>query len=521
MYEIPYHDSEIELNSLDIHSPVKPPKSLELAKMRNDSPIRRDLDQIPQSESSSSHKKKKAKSVYGINPYHPARRFWEYVMFILSELIFWFIPYEWIFDFDLTFFWVLPSLIIDMFFFADIYVSSRTGFMNFGIVELDKEFIQHYIPTWRKFIYWATPWPYYLIGFFLNNKLAYRITNTFEAIKLVRMYDAYITIRRDIMSTVSISRIFILFTILLTVIHVFSCFLWLTGTLQPPGQSWIDVAEIRDKSQIIQYFHTYYYVTTTVLTIGYGDIHPYSFPEICFVIVIEAVGTFYYNFLVANLVSIVADPTRTAFINRYQKIYSYFHQRGVSEDIMHEILRYIDYTWENDRDQADFYQTAQKLPESLQKKIAVALHMEIFNKVPAFKNLPLETLEEIGFALRPRIFTPGDFLLKAGQVSNKVYFVTVGKVDVLNAFGSFIKSFDGSTGTVFGESSFLNGTEEVTCVIAETYVEAYELLKEDFDAIEGIRQIFINLRRERGPDHPHIFRHEFLNANLANLRNPV
>ncbi|OHT09533.1 voltage and ligand gated potassium channel [Tritrichomonas foetus] len=467
------------------------------------------------------HKKKKKKP-YGINPYHPLRRAWEYWMFLLSELVFWIIPYQWIFDYDLTFLWILPSLIIDLFFLADVFISTRTGFMNFGIIELKKEFIKNYIPKWRLIIYWISPWPYYLIGYFLNSKLIYRITMTISIIRIIRLYDAYITMKRNLIDNIPLTKMAMLFTMMFTVIHVFSCAFWLTGHLELPGPSWIDlVAGIKEESQIYQYFHTYYYITTTILTIGYGDIHPYTFPEICVIIVVEAIGVFFYNFLVSNMVSIVADPTRTGFLMKYQKIFSAFKWRGVSDESMNELLRFYEYIWDLDRDQNDFYETAAKMPESLQRRISLALHMEIFNRVDAFQDLPTKVLEEVGLALKPKVFTPGDFLLKAGKVSDKMYFITEGKVDVLNACGSFITSFDGSTGTVFGESSVINGTEEVTCVIAETYVEAYALSKKDLDSIQGIHENFARVRMNRHHHEIHQNRHEAFNVSITGVHNPV
>ena len=86
-------------------------------------------------------------------------------------------------------------------------------------------------------------------------------------------------------------------------------------------------------------------------------------------------------------------------------------------------------------------------------------------------------------ALQPRIFTPGDFLIKSGRVSNRMYFVTEGKVDMINTSGALINVLDGANGCVLGESSIINGSAESASAIAETYVEAFELMKEDFDQI--------------------------------------
>lgn len=420
---------------------------------------------------------------YGIYPYHILRRIWEYIMYFLSMIVLWEIPFEWAFNFHKSFVWLIPALVVDCFFVADIFIVRRTGVLQYGVIKLDKASIDSTIPNWRLIIYWLSPWPYYLIGFFAKNNLLFNILLLIKFLRLVRLYDANHVIKNTLVYISPLSKMATLFTTLLTIVHICACIFWYTGYVEIPKTSWLTESKISEKPKIIQYFHTVYYITTTILTIGYGDLHPYTFPEICVVICVEAVGVFFYNFLVSTMVSIVADPSRNSFLSKYQRIYSAFKWRGISDDSMRELLRYYEYVWERDRDRADFFETASKMPEGLQKRLALALHMEVFNKVEAFRDANEEVLERVAMALRPRIFTPGDFLIKAGRVSNRMYFVTEGKVDMINPGGSLINVLDGANGCVLGESSIINGSEETASAIAETYVEAFELMKEDFDEI--------------------------------------
>lgn len=423
---------------------------------------------------------------YGIYPYSPYRRAWEYIMCILSMLCFFEIPFEWCFNFDLTWLYVVFALIMDCFYVADIFVIKRTGVLQYGVIKLDKRSIKENIPTWRTLIYWITPWPFYMIGFFMKNSLLYRILVLIKLLRLFRLYDAYRVIRNTLVYISPISKMMTLFMILFCIVHFCACLFWYVGHSQLPDDGWIFHSNLVAKPLIVQYFHTVYYITTTVLTIGYGDIHPHTFPEICVVIVIEALGVFFYNFLVSNMVSIVADPSRNSFLTKYQRIYSAFKWRGISDASMCELLRYYEYVWERDRDRADFYETASKMPEGLQKRLALALHMEVFNKVSFLKNMPHDALERVAMALKPRIFTPGDFLIKCSRVSNRMFFITEGKVDVISKTGELLNTLDGANGCILGETSLINRTEEVASVIAETYVEAFELTKEDFDEIVEI-----------------------------------
>jgi hypothetical protein len=240
-----------------------------------------------------------------------------------------------------------------------------------------------------------------------------------------------------------------------------------------------------------------YYITTSFLTIGYGDLHPVTFEETCVALVTELIGVFFYNFVVSNLVSIVADPSRNSFLSKYQRVSGAFQQRHVSPESMEELLLYYEYVWERDRDRADFYETVTKLPLGLQKRIALAVHMDVFTRMDVLRRASADALEKVAMALRQRVFTPGDCILRIGKVSHRMFFVTAGKVNRIDGNGGLSRVLDGANGVVLGEESVLNGKKEETSAIAETYVEAFELRKEDIDNLVALHpEVQDELRRK-------------------------
>ena len=439
------------------------------------------------------------KSSYGIYPFSLLRYGWEYIMYFMSLLCLWEIPYELIFDFEKTPKYVFPALVIDFFYFVDLFIVMRTGVLKYGVVQLDKKSILSEIPKWKLVIYWISPWPYYLIGYFVKSNALYNILICLKALRIVRLKEASRLLNDTLVFSNPVTLIMTLFCVLITIAHFSACIFWYTGHREIPGKSWLIETKIAMKSKSIQYFHTLYYITTTILTIGYGDLHPYTFPEVCVVIAVEAVGVFFYNYLVSTMVSIVADPSRNLFLSKYQKIYSAFKTRNVSDASLEELMRYYEYVWEKNHDRTDFYETASKLPEGIQRKLAFSLHEDIFGKTAAFQGASREVLESIALALIPRIFTPGDFLLKAGRISNRMYFINEGKVGLVNSNGIIVGECDGISGSVIGEASLLKGTPETISSIAVTYVEAFELLKEDYDEIiEMHPQLETQLRQKGG-----------------------
>jgi hyperpolarization activated cyclic nucleotide-gated potassium channel 2 len=430
-------------------------------------------------------------SSYGIYPYKAARRIWEYNMYLASLLVVWELPFELAFPIDLTASWVLPSLILDVLFLIDIFISQRTGVLHFGVVKRDKARIMASFPLWRRVIFWLSPWPLYLFGYAFNDLTAFRVLICWKLLRLVRLYDAANRIKNTLIYHSAASWITTLTLILFTIIHVSACIIWRVGRNELPGESWLSgISFDSDERYLIQYFHTVYFITTTVLSIGYGDITPKTFPEVVIVIWIEVIGVFFYHFVVSAMVASVADPEKNSYLSRYQRLYKALKWRGVGEESLRELRRYNEYVWERDRDQVDFYQTREKMPESLQKRLSLALHIGGFAKLDVLRDADIRLLERVAWCLRPRVFTPGDFLIKAGETSKTLYLLTEGKVDILNQERVRVREMEGKNGAIFGEASFGSRGIEPASVVAKTYVEVFELSMEDYDGIEGLRELF-------------------------------
>jgi hypothetical protein len=199
---------------------------------------------------------------YGIYPYHKYRRAWEFVIFFLAMVCMCELPYEWAFNLERSFLYILPALIIDLFFFVDIFIVLRTGVLQYGIIKLDKETIRNSISRWRLIVYWLSPWPYYLIGYFLNNDHLFNALIALKALRFVRLYDSVKIIRNTLVYINPISRMTLLFTVWLTIAHFSACAFWYAGWIEIPGQSWLIESKLLSHPKPIQYFYALYYITT-------------------------------------------------------------------------------------------------------------------------------------------------------------------------------------------------------------------------------------------------------------------
>lgn len=423
---------------------------------------------------------------FGIYPYSFKRRFWEYTMLLMSCISLMELPFEWLFNFPKTKQYVLPALAIDVFYLADLYVFYHTGILIAGIVRTDKPSIMKSLKTWRKAIYWIVPWPFYIIGFLVHNDYIYNALVLIKVLRIVRLIDAHHEIRNKIIIYGAASTMYILLCYLLLIIQYLACIWWAVGHFQKGNDTWLIQSGVADYSKISQFFRTYYYITTTITTIGYGDLHPYNLKETIVIIFIELIGCFYYNFFISMMVTIIADPVKLTFYRTYRSIYLTLKSQGLNDDSIHEVLVYSEYIWDKDKDRTEFYDAVSELPISLQKRLELALHMEVFNMVNSLKDKPDYALEKVAYKLKPRIFSPGENLITNGQVSQKMIFIKSGRMSAYSSTGSLVQNLDGKNGCVLGEPSLLLGRSETVTVIADTFVEAFILTKEDYDDIPEI-----------------------------------
>ena len=146
-------------------------------------------------------------------------------------------------------------------------------------------------------------------------------------------------------------------------------------------------------------------------------------------------------------------------------------------------MTYYEYVWEKNRDRTDFYETIEQIPEELQKKVLLSLHSDVFKKLKAFEGVSDEIFKQISMSLKLQLFAPGDILIKVGKPSGGIFLLTEGIIEIKNIHDVTIDTIDCKNGCVLGEQSILENTGERMSAIAKTYVESFQLLKEDYDEI--------------------------------------
>lgn len=194
-------------------------------------------------------------------------------------------------------------------------------------------------------------------------------------------------------------------------------------------------------------------------------------------------GVGVYGYIIGNVASILAniDPAKAQHLANMEKLTAFMNYRNIPPRLQKRIRDYYAYLWEK-RMSFEESTAVAALPPSLQTDVSLFLKRDIIEKVPLFQGASDEFIREIALQMTPVVFTPGDYIYKAGESGRDMYFITQGTVEVLSKDGSVVYTTL-TDGDFFGEIALVLSQIRTACVRAVSYCDLYRLDKAMFDRV--------------------------------------
>ena len=261
---------------------------------------------------------------------------------------------------------------------------------------------------------------------------------------------------------------------------------WFSQAIHITALGWILIgAAEANRNHFDQYLRAFYWVTTTIATIGYGDYYPNhdSNLQLFYTIVVQIIGVGMYTFVIANVSSLVAnlDVARAAYQRHMEEVNAYLRAQKVPPELQERVRDYYSYLWEQKKS-ITTRTVIEDLPSSLSLEILMHQNRSLVEKVGVFEGADEVFIREAVQKLRPRVFLPQEYIVRQGEYGDSMYFLTLGECEVLVDENTVARLGPGS---VFGEAALVTDERRNASVKAITYGTGYQLSKHDFKELRG------------------------------------
>ena len=342
---------------------------------------------------------------------------------------------------------------IDILYIFDLILGFLRSYFNFQfiIIKNKTRIVRHYIVTqfWFDFFQAFPVFSYicYLCknqkkincgNYDLNNREMFLLLFCFvKQIKIFKIIDLK---KNSIMYKLneSISEIEILETIVNLVIKIFICIFCFYSFIsihifigRHSYPNWIIRNGFQNQSLSLLYLTSFYYLITTMTTVGYGDIVVATFSETIFQIIVLSVGITVYSWIVSNIGNYVKNESYASM--QFNKDGGILEEIRISHPNMpfklyNQIFQHLNARKIRQK-QCDSNLLINSLPYSLKNSLLLTMYKQTINNMKIFKGC-----KNSDFIVRlltnfiPLFSKKNAILIHEGQLVENIMFVKNGRL---------------------------------------------------------------------------------------------
>ena len=230
------------------------------------------------------------------------------------------------------------------------------------------------------------------------------------------------------------------------------------------------------------YISALYWTTTTLTTVGYGDIVPSTSEERLYAIFTMILGYSLIGYLIGSIAGILTkkDPARERYLENLEKLSNAVKYAQLPLDLQQRIHAYYRYMMDRrvGYDEASFIE---ELPPGLRAEVSLHFRKEVIERAALFDEAPTEFVLEIAQYLRERIVPPGDYVFRAGDAGSDMFLIARGEINVYSPDETRLLA-SLKEGDFFGEIALFKNIPRTATVKATSYCDIYSLSKDTLES---------------------------------------
>lgn len=240
-----------------------------------------------------------------------------------------------------------------------------------------------------------------------------------------------------------------------------------------------------NKPTFQQYITALYWAFTTMTTVGYGDITPYTINEKVFAMITMLLACGIFAYTVGSIGSLVSKQNsgENAYREQVVAVNRYMRKKNLPYDLQFRVRKYLEYVWENKKkNNMDEKQILNLLSEPLKDEIYAFIHGVVIKICMIFTIYEEHFISQLTKTLETETFAPGDIVIEEGEMSSKMYFIQNGKIDI---YHHATKSSIAELGSkkYFGEISFFLETARCASAKCLNFVELLSLSRTNLNVL--------------------------------------
>ena len=174
------------------------------------------------------------------------------------------------------------------------------------------------------------------------------------------------------------------------------------------------------------YVTSYYFIVTTISTVGYGDIGPTNLTEKCFCIANMIVGVIAFSFATGSLASILSNKdTQEAHLQeKVSVLNSIYKEYCLPLDLYARLKQSLKFSKSRDQDQLNDF--LEDLPHKLKLEVSLFIHEQTYKKFKFLKQRSSLFISWICPLFKPYLIVENTHIYYENDEINNIYFMKKG-----------------------------------------------------------------------------------------------